>query len=68
MNVFCVFIPILLSDEIDSLLTERREGEHEASRRLKTEFLVEFDGVSPPGGGVGYRVSMKSERRVPGVG
>ena len=35
----------LLTDEIDSLLCERREGEHEASRRLKTEFLLEFDGV-----------------------
>lgn len=33
------------SDEIDSLLCERREGEQESSRRLKTEFLIEFDGV-----------------------
>ena len=34
------------ADEIDSILSERSSGEHEASRRLKTQFLVEFDGVN----------------------
>lgn len=38
----CVFD----ADEIDSILSERSSGEHEASRRLKTQFLVEFDGVA----------------------
>jgi spastin len=36
----------LFLDEIDSLLFERKDSDHEASRRLKTEFLAQFDGVS----------------------
>lgn len=33
-------------DEIDSILTSRDSKEHESSRRLKTEFLLQFDGAT----------------------
>eukprot|EP01137_Pigoraptor_chileana_P002765 Opistho-2@42058 len=36
---------IIFIDEIDSILGARHSNEHEATRRLKTEFLVAFDGV-----------------------
>jgi len=36
---------IVFVDEVDSLCGSRSEGENETSRRIKTEFLVQMNGV-----------------------
>eukprot|EP01117_Protostelium_nocturnum_P010895 TRINITY_DN3932_c0_g1_i1.p1 TRINITY_DN3932_c0_g1~~TRINITY_DN3932_c0_g1_i1.p1 ORF type:complete len:570 (+),score=140.25 TRINITY_DN3932_c0_g1_i1:182-1891(+) len=41
----CLSPSIVFIDEIDSLLTKRNDSENEASRKIKTEFLVQLDGA-----------------------
>ena len=40
------FRPRVARRQIDSLLTSRSDGEHESTRRVKTEFLVQIDGAN----------------------
>lgn len=37
---------VVFIDEVDSLLSKRSESEHDSSRKLKNEFLVQLDGAA----------------------
>lgn len=43
---------IIFLDEVDSLCSARGEGESESARRIKTEFLVQMQGVGNDNDGI----------------
>lgn len=44
--VFSLNIPIYLLQQVDSMLGRRESpGEHEAMRKMKNEFMVNWDGL-----------------------
>ena len=60
---------VIFIDEVDSILSQRREGENEATIRVKNEVLVQMDGVAgadapaPPLVGATNRPQGSTRRR-----
>lgn len=54
-------------DEIDSIMTRRasESGQHEASRRLKTELLIQMDGLLSNGHKTSNRVFVIAASNTP---
>jgi SpoVK/Ycf46/Vps4 family AAA+-type ATPase len=37
---------VIFFDEIDAIMSARNKNEHEAYRRIKTEFMTQIDGAA----------------------
>jgi hypothetical protein len=45
-DALCCFRLLHFTIQIDSVMSTRLASENDASRRLKSEFLIQFDGVT----------------------
>ena len=57
---------VIFIDEIDALLSERSDKEHEASRRVKTEFLIQWDGLQAHASAEPKRILVMGATNRPG--
>lgn len=55
---------IIFVDEIDAILGQRREGEHDATRRVKTEFLIQWSDLARAAAGRPGEGEAEKEREL----
>lgn len=56
---------VIFVDELDSLLSRRSNNEHESSRRMKTEFLVQLDGLTESNEGSTTQILLVGATNLP---
>lgn len=55
---------VIFLDEIDAIMSDRRQSSHEAGKRVKTELLIQMDGLSTKAGESGGFVTGRVRLRV----
>jgi len=56
---------VIFIDEVDSVLSSGGGSEHDAAKRLRTEFLVQFDGISAESGTSPERILVMAATNKP---